>query len=142
MSLSPLTAANVTEARIIVELGILPLVVERATDADVEDLFAMVAKGEAALETEAYTVEMSAAFHVRVAECTHNAAIEMLMQSFHGPMRMSLRESHIVAPMGHRGVEEHRELTQAIQQRDLAAARATMTTHLDRTARRVGAVED
>lgn len=137
ISLAPLTAANVTEARIIVELGILPLVVERATDEDVAALAEMVEDGEHAVEDGVYTVEMSAAFHTRVAACTHNPAIEMLVQSFHGPLLMSLQESHATAPMGHRGTEEHRELTEAIQNRDLVAARAVMTRHLDRTARRV-----
>lgn len=137
MSLAPLTASNVTEARIVVELGILPLAVERATDEDVAALFAMVEEAERAVDTDAYTIEMSAAFHIRVAECTHNPAIEMLVQSFHGPMLMSLAESHSSAPMGHRGTDEHRELAQAIKDRDLAAARAVMTSHLDRTARRV-----
>jgi len=138
ISLAPLTAANVTEARIIVELGLLPLAVERVTDEDIADLFAMVEEAEKAVAEGNYTVEMSAAFHVRVGECTHNPAIEMLLQSFHGPMRMSLEESHIAAPMSQQGVDEHRVLAEAIQRRDLEAARDVMTTHLDRTAKRVG----
>jgi GntR family transcriptional regulator, transcriptional repressor for pyruvate dehydrogenase complex len=138
ISLSRMTAANVTEARFIVELGVLPLAVERATDEDVEALFAMVADAELALEGGTYNIEMSAAFHVRLAECTHNPAIEMLMQSFHGPMRMSIEESHQAAPMGRQGVEEHRRLAEAVKKRDLEAARAIMGTHLDRTAQRVG----
>jgi GntR family transcriptional regulator, transcriptional repressor for pyruvate dehydrogenase complex len=137
MTLAPLTAANVTEARIIVELGILPLAVERATDEDIEALFAMVELAEKALASGEYTIEMSAAFHIRVAACTHNPAIEMLMQSFHGPMRMSIEESHVAAPMSHRGVDEHRHLADAIRSHDVAAARKVMTKHLDRTARRV-----
>jgi len=141
ISLAPLTAANVTEARIIVELGLLPLAVERASEEDIADLFAMVEEAEKAVAAGNYTVEMSAAFHVRVGECTHNPAIEMLLQSFHGPMRMSLAESHIAAPMSQRGVGEHRVLADAIQRRDLAAARKVMTTHLDRTAQRVNAAE-
>jgi len=141
MSLSALTAVNVTEARIIVELGILPLAVERATEEDIAALHAMVEEAERALQADAYTTEMSAAFHVRIAECTHNPAIEMLMQSFHGPMRMSIEESHVGAPMGHRGAEEHRALTEAIEARDLARARTVMTKHLDRTAQRVASAE-
>ncbi len=137
ISLAPLTAANVTEARIIVELGILPLAVERATPADVDALFAMIEDAEQALDVGTYNVGMSAAFHVRIAECTHNPAIEMLMQSFHGPMRMSIEESHVAAPMSLQGLEEHRQLADAIRDGDLTAARQVMTKHLDRTARRV-----
>jgi GntR family transcriptional repressor for pyruvate dehydrogenase complex len=138
ISLAPLTAFNVTEARIIVELGTLPLAVERATDEDIAALFKMVEESERALEAGNYNIELSAAFHVRVAKCTHNPAIEMLMESFHGPMRMSLEEAHSSAPMSHQGVAEHRKLAEAIRQRDVAAARSIMTKHLDRTAQRVG----
>jgi len=142
ISLAPLTAVNVTEARVIVELGLLPLAVERATEQDITDLFAMVEEAQKAVAAGDYTVEMSAAFHIRVGECTHNPAIEMLLQSFHGPMRMSLEQSHIAAPMSQQGVDEHRVLAEAIQRRDLEAARALMTTHLDRTAKRVNTTTD
>lgn len=80
----------------------------------------------------------SAAFHTRVAQCTHNAAIEMIVQSFHGPLLMSLREAQTAAPlMGRKGVREHRKYVQAIRDRDVDAARDVMTAHLDRTASRV-----
>ena len=141
ISVSTLTAANVTEARIIVELGILPLTVERATAEDIAELLAMVDEAERALKAGTYSVEMSAAFHIRVAECTHNPAITMLVQSFHGPLLMSLAESHQSAPMSSRGIDEHRKLAQAIKDRDLAAALEVATTHLDRTARRVSREE-
>jgi DNA-binding FadR family transcriptional regulator len=142
ISVSTLTAANVTEARIIVELGILPLAVERADDDDIAALFAMVDEAEGALEAGEYDVEMSAAFHIRVAQATHNPAIAMLVQSFHGPLLMSLAEAHQSAPMSSRGIDEHRRLSQAIKDRDLPAAREIATTHLDRTARRVRGGEE
>jgi GntR family transcriptional repressor for pyruvate dehydrogenase complex len=142
LSLSALTAGTVTEARQIVELGILPLVVERATEADIDDLQAMVVEGQTALNESRYTMRMSAAFHVRVAECTHNPAIAMLVHSFHGPMLMSLQQAQVAAPlMGHRGTKEHRDLVAAIRARDLAKAEKVMRTHLGRTAKRVQSVE-
>jgi len=142
LSLSPLTAASVTEARMIVELGILPLVIERATDQDIADLFAIVEESEAALAEDKYTMGLSAAFHVRVASCTHNPAIEMLVHTFHGPMLMSLRQAKVAAPvMGRKGTEEHRALVEAIQARDVEAALAVMRPHLQRTAERVGPEE-
>ncbi|MFD7444431.1 FCD domain-containing protein [Streptomyces sp. NPDC059909] len=85
---------------------------------------------------------LSAAFHVRIATCTHNPAIEMLVQSFPGPMLMSLREAQVAAPlMGHKGTEEHRELAETIQRRDLDTATTVMRAHLGRTAERVSSVE-
>jgi DNA-binding FadR family transcriptional regulator len=138
ISLSPLTALEVTEARQVFEIGMLPLVVERATDEDVAELRAMVKEHQAALRAGEYSMPLSAAFHIRLAACTHNTAIEMLVRSFHGPLLMSLREAQVSAPlMGHRGTVEHRDLVEAVAARDVPRAEEIMRTHLRRTARRV-----
>jgi GntR family transcriptional repressor for pyruvate dehydrogenase complex len=124
----------------IFELGIVPLVVERATEEDLEELERLCQVHLAALEQERYTMEMSAEFHVRVAACTHNTAIEAIVHSFHGPLLMSLKEAKLVAPgMGHRGAHEHLEYVQAIRRRDVAEAERIMRTHIERTAGRVTA---
>lgn len=142
ISLSPLTAGEVTEARQVVEVGIIPLVIERATDEDIAELRAMVAEHQTALKNGEYGMPMSAAFHVRVAACTHNAAIEMLVHSFHGPLLMSLREAQVAAPlMGHRGTNEHRDFVEAVANRDVDRATEIMRAHLNRTARRVARVK-
>ena len=138
LNLSPLTSAEVTEARQVFELGIVPLVVERATDADISELRQMTDLHQAALDADGYTMAMSAEFHIRVAACTHNPAIEMLVQSFHGPLLMSLLEAKVAAPlMGRRGTKEHREFIDAIAGRDVEKALEIMRTHLQRTADRV-----
>ncbi|MDQ7908905.1 FadR/GntR family transcriptional regulator [Phytohabitans sp. ZYX-F-186] len=138
LNLSPLTALQVTEARQVFELGIVPLVVDRATDDDIAALREMVRKQQLALEAGEYTMAMSADFHTGVAACTHNPAIEMLVQSFHGPLLMSLLEAQVVAPlMGHRGTEEHSAFIDAIADRDADRATAIMREHLQRTADRV-----
>lgn len=142
MTLSPLTASEVTEARMVFELGIVPLAVERATAEDVADLRRMVDDAEKALDNDEYSMAMSAAFHVRIASCTHNPAIVTLVESFHGPLLMSLHEASVVAPlMGHRGTKEHLQLAEAIERRDTEAALAIMRKHLERTASRVRSVE-
>ncbi|MCW5249555.1 MULTISPECIES: FadR/GntR family transcriptional regulator [unclassified Streptomyces] len=138
LSLSPLTASDVTEARMIVETGALPLIIERATEEDIAELMRLTDEGRAALAAGTYDMQMSAAFHVRLAECAHNPALTMLIHSFHGPMLMSLREAKVSAPlMGKKGGDEHRELVLAIQRRDLAGAERIMKAHLERTASRV-----
>ena len=99
LQLSPLTAAEVTEARMVFELGIVPLVVERATEEDLVALERLCEEQQAALDDERYTMEMSAEFHVRVAASTHNKAVEMIVHSFHGPLLMSLKEAQIAEPL-------------------------------------------
>jgi DNA-binding FadR family transcriptional regulator len=138
LQLSPLTAVEVTEARRVFELGIVPLVVERATEEDLVALERLCEEQQTALDEQRYTMEMSAEFHVRVAASTHNKAVEMIVHSFHGPLLMSLKEAQTVEPlMGHRGTHEHLEYVHAIRRRDVDEATAIMRTHIDRTAGRV-----
>jgi DNA-binding FadR family transcriptional regulator len=138
MALSGLTAAEVTEARQLLELGLVPIVCERATDDDIEDLFARCAFAENALKHGEYTMELSAEFHVRLAEATHNGAIAMLVQSLREPMLMSMERAHEAAPvMGKKGVREHRAFVEAVRDRDAARAQTIMVAHLNRTASRV-----
>ncbi|WP_218040857.1 FadR/GntR family transcriptional regulator [Acrocarpospora macrocephala] len=138
LKLSPLTAAEVTEARMVFELGIVPLVVERATTEDIAALKEICARQRAALKDDSYSMTLSAEFHIRVAACTHNIAIEMLVQSFHGPLLMSLREAQTLAPlMGRRGNTEHQAFVDAIEAGDTEAATKIMREHLQRTADRV-----
>jgi GntR family transcriptional regulator, transcriptional repressor for pyruvate dehydrogenase complex len=138
LHLSPLTAAQVTEARQVFELGIVPLVVERATDEDIAALRDMVHSQQEAVDRDEYVMSMSADFHIRVAACTHNPAIEMLVHSFHGPLLMSLLTAQVVEPlMGHRGSAEHKAFVDAIAARDVERARSIMREHLQRTADRV-----
>ncbi|HKN96253.1 MAG TPA: FadR/GntR family transcriptional regulator [Pseudonocardiaceae bacterium] len=138
INLAPVTSVEVTEARLVFELGIIPTVIERATDADVAQLRAMTREHMEALRRDEYTMAMSARFHIQVAACTHNAAIEMLVSSFHGPLLMSLREAQVAAPlMGHRGTGEHRDFVEAIADRDADRATAIMRKHISRTARRL-----
>lgn len=139
LNLSPLTARDVTEARQVFELGIVPMVVERATDEDIADLREMLRIHREALDSGDYEMAMSAEFHVRIAASTHNPAIEMLVQSFHGPLLMSLLTAKELAPlMGQRGAEEHAAIVDAIAARDVERATSIMSEHLQRTADRLG----
>lgn len=145
MQLAPITAAEVTEARLIFELGIIPTVVQRATEEDLSALRHLVDGHARALRNGQYTMAMSAEFHNQIATCTHNAAIQMLVSSFHGPLLMSLREAKTSAPrMGDPGVREHRQFVSAIAARDVVKATTIMRRHIGRTARRVslGGAED
>jgi GntR family transcriptional regulator, transcriptional repressor for pyruvate dehydrogenase complex len=137
--LASLSAEEVTEARFMLELGMMPMVCERATADDVAALAEICERAEQALQNNSYGVELSAEFHTRLARCAHNTAIEMIVNSFHGPLLMSLLRAKAVAPeMGGRGVEEHRELVDAIRERDAKRAHRIMAQHLARTAERLG----
>lgn len=139
LSLSVISAANVTEVRLILEVGIVPLLCERATEEDLEDLERMCALSREALSRSGYSTDMSAEFHVRVARATHNPALALLVESFRGPILMSLEQARASAPeMGELGTEEHEQFVAAVRKRDPEQAMRIMREHLGRTAQRVG----
>jgi len=139
LTFSVIEPGDVTEARQVFEVGIVPLVCQRADEADIADLMEICDRAEAHLKAEkTYPAALSAEFHVRVARATHNAAVEMLSRSFHGPMLMSLIRAQEEDPhVGIRGTAEHREFVLAVQRGDEAAAVTVMTEHLARTAQRL-----
>lgn len=138
LSLSQISAVEVTEARRVLEIGIVPLVCQRADEADLADLAEICERSRAALREGRYSMELSAEFHVRVAAASHNSAVRMIVESFREPMVRSLERSHTKERMGPKGLAEHVALVQAIRARDAAAAGEIMERHLARTARRVG----
>jgi DNA-binding FadR family transcriptional regulator len=141
LSVSGLTAAQVTEARIAFELGIVPLITERATAEDVAALRALCDEAERAREQGSYSVAMSFGFHLRAAAASHNPAVALLLDSFREAILMSMRQAH---HEGKQGVAEHRAFVDAIERRDAGAARRVMADHLQRTAdavRRVAPAE-
>jgi len=138
LTLSVISAADVTEVRLILEVGIVPLVCERATEEDLADLEKICERGEVALRKGEYSMRMSLEFHARVAQATHNPALEMLVESFRGPILMSLEQAKEVAPdMGELGTKEHERFVKAVRRRDAAEAARLMRVHLTRTAHRV-----
>jgi DNA-binding FadR family transcriptional regulator len=140
LMLSAVTAAEVTEARMVFELAMLPLAVARADDDDIAALDAICDRAELSLDGDGYDVALSTEFHTRLAQCTHNAAIALFAESFQAPLHASLREAQRADPeVGRAGVLEHRALVDAIRDRDSERARTIMTEHLARTARRVAA---
>ena len=138
LSMSGLTDIEITEARQVFELGIIPLVCERATEADIEELLQICDRGDAAAGQGSSSMELSAQFHTRVAEASHNAALAMLAEAFYGPTLVSLRHVQEGHPeIGVRSSREHRQFVMAVKNGDVEKATAVMRTHLGRTARHV-----
>jgi GntR family transcriptional repressor for pyruvate dehydrogenase complex len=139
LSLSVISAMDVTEVRLILEIGLVPLVCERATDEDLEALDQICARSREALRAGDYSMDLSAEFHARVAQATRNPAVTMLVESFRGPILMSLERAKESAPeMGKRGTDEHQQFVNAVRGRDPELAARIMREHLERTAQRVG----
>lgn len=143
LALDELSAAEVTEARVILELGAIPLVCERATDLDIEELDEICDRSAAAIDADAYHVGYSVEFHARLAQAGHNAATTLMIESLHEPVLRSLSEAKAIAPEmgGRRALDEHRAVVDAVRDRDVERAQHILGEHLGRTLTRLGTTD-
>lgn len=136
--MSPVSPQDVTETRMIFELGTIPIVCERRTDEDLRALEEIWQRSTDTLASGEFDVGHSAEFHLRLAACTHNPAIELILDSFHGPLLISLTRAKDLAPeMGVAGNVEHGLLIDAIRRRDVQDAHDVLERHLERTRTRL-----
>jgi GntR family transcriptional regulator, transcriptional repressor for pyruvate dehydrogenase complex len=135
---SALTASEVTEARLIFELGAVELACHRATEEDIADLEEICADAERANAAGSFDVRLSTAFHVRLARASHNRAVALMTEALQEPIHNSLTQAKRSAPATDaEGLAEHRQLVDAIRSRDVDKARHVLFVHLRRTAQRV-----
>jgi GntR family transcriptional regulator, transcriptional repressor for pyruvate dehydrogenase complex len=131
--LSKVDPDQIAEARLILELGTVALAVERATDEEVAELRELSERGAQALDAGEYDRGLSREFHALLARIAHNAAIELVTETFAGPLSMhAVREREPTDVSHRRTVEEHSQIAEAIAARDEERAREIMTAHLTR----------
>jgi DNA-binding FadR family transcriptional regulator len=129
--MSSISPDDVAEARLLIELGTVALAVRRATDDDIHRLRDLCTRSKAGLAAGEYDVALSAEFHAELAAAAHNDAVEMLTESFRGPLSMHAARVREPAQRSHaRSVAEHSALVDAIEARDVAHARTVMADHL------------
>jgi GntR family transcriptional regulator, transcriptional repressor for pyruvate dehydrogenase complex len=131
--LSEVDPDQIAEARLILELGTVSLAVERATDEEVAELLELAQQSASAFAAGEYERDMSREFHAVLARIAHNAAIELVTETFAGPLSMHpVREREPAGVSHKRTVDEHLKLAKAIAARDADKARQIMTAHLTR----------
>jgi DNA-binding FadR family transcriptional regulator len=124
---------EIAEARLIIEVGTVTLVVERAQAEDIAALRELCDESERALATGTYHTDLSRVFHTALAQAAHNRAVELVAATFAGPLSLQPVRDREPLPWSHeRTVAEHRALVDAIDARDVEEARRIMTEHLRR----------
>jgi GntR family transcriptional repressor for pyruvate dehydrogenase complex len=72
LTLAAVSPADLTEARMVFELGILELACERATEDDLRELDEICDRADALFTADAYDPELSAEFHTQLARCSRS----------------------------------------------------------------------
>lgn len=157
LALSGTASPEIHEARKILELGLIPLVCERARAEETDRLARRCEEQERARRRDGIDPTRALAFHFELARASGNSTIATMLRPLHERLSRSA-DANVAGGAGNgshepaagraastlgafendeRSLAEHRELVGALRDRDTATASAILDTHLERAARRV-----
>ena len=123
------TAAEVDEARALIERGCVRLAAEHRTEADLDAMRAAVdAAREPDLDTDLF-LALDLEFHVAISRAAHNAVLELAMTAIH--LVRPRTNTLLIAVLRHEPIaEQHHAIYEAIRARDPDAAEAAFNAHV------------
>ena len=125
---------NVMEARLSIEPELARLAALHATTDDIEHMMSCITRSENATEWRVYET-WDNQLHRTIAEATHNALLIALFDTLNTVRRTvvwgRLRATKPYPPSDHHSHADHKAIVQAIQDRDMDAARNHMRAHLE-----------
>jgi DNA-binding FadR family transcriptional regulator len=129
--------ADLIELRVMIELGAIRAVVERASEADIEEMERWVAEGERRVEAGEPLTIPEVRFHAALLRTLGNESINALLPLIEENMRRNLlMDPHELGggpttASDRRAIREHRRIFEAVRSRDADAAARLMFAHLE-----------
>jgi DNA-binding FadR family transcriptional regulator len=128
--------AELTEARLLVEVWMAGQAAQRATPEDLRDIKSKLAAYERTLAHDASTVRVGSRFHLRLLEAAHNDVLMGLVRRYTSHLIEREERGPALESRAHQGDRDyvsHRQLYEAIVARDPELARLRMRTHLEQS---------
>lgn len=130
--------ADTWEARRVIELSILPLVVRRATPAHLQKMEEAIDRMQANLRNPDAADRADRDFHLTVLQASGNEILQSLARVIHELFRAAIRRKYWKAELFRKAIKEHRALVEAIRVEDLDRAHQILEAHLMGRPFRVG----
>jgi GntR family transcriptional repressor for pyruvate dehydrogenase complex len=137
-------AGDILEMREGLEAVAVELAAVRATKTDIQNIKEALAELETAFskdhpydvsDGETTLPQLDAAFHLRIADATHNIVLVHVMHGIHNLVQKSIEETYATFKKRNADlfylVQQHRTIYEAIRKHDPAAARSALGTHLE-----------
>jgi len=138
------TLCDLLEARIGLECLIVSIAAAHATDAEIGAMEEAIAPMRCPGSSEEEYVQADLAFHLRLAEASHNTVYVVLVDAVRGPLLESIRATYRLDGHTDRRLRDHTRILDAVRARDAHAAHAAMRDHLHSTEamlRQLGLIE-
>ncbi len=136
------TLEELLDSRFLLEVGIMPMVVKRATEEDLEHLQELVDAMAANMERGIEDVDLDGEFHSTLFKAARNRVLESfsnVVDEFFIQLRKTILGNDEEAQ---ETLRQHREICEALKARDVEKAKAAMTAHLDLVRRRLEKAEE
>lgn len=129
LAINSLKLRTVYEARLIVEVGAIPLVVERATAADVERMRSYLAEISVSSPPDALA-RADISFHMALIECAGNPLLTEMLQPLVRAISRDIRYIHSMSQVVGEFIEWHERILRALCDRDVERCQAHLRGHL------------
>jgi len=129
LDLTGVTPAEIMDAQRAIECLAAELAAENATGDDIARLRGLLADAEASMSDATRFTELGAAFHLAVAEASHNRVLVVQLISLQN-VSWPRRNPTLTPKVARHIIDVHRDLLALIEMRDAAAARKLMDDHV------------
>ena len=135
-------ADSLIEFRKVLELGLVALAAEKATEADCKAMRQILTEQEAALAIDRSTPHgdvlfyeaignVNIKFHKAIAEATRNSLASMVLQAISGPLIEVSRRTNEMSGVPEAGLRQHWAIYRAIREKNPEKAQRAMRAHLE-----------
>ncbi len=129
LAINSLKLKTVYEARMVVEVGAIPLAVERATDSDIDQMRTVLNEIFISSPPDALA-RADIAFHTLLVGCTRNPLLTEMLQPLVKAINRDIRFIHTLPHVIAEFLGWHQRIFQALEARDCADCQAQLRGHL------------
>ena len=125
------TAREVIEARVAIETELAGLAAERASEEELERVRAHVRGMEVSGGDAQASADEDLGFHLAIAAAAENQTLARILSAIQSLMKQWILRALITGGAGEAALDDHRRILNALEKRDVEAARSAMRTHLE-----------
>lgn len=135
------TLRDVFEMRLVIEVGMADLVVSRAKDEDIEELYAVVKNETFPSADTLFDVDYEIRFHSKLYDMTGNSSLKSFQQMLLPIFSYAYTSGLINQTISDKKYVSHKELVEVLRLRDADLFRSAMRKHLENHFKRLALKE-
>ncbi len=131
------TLRDIFEMRLVIEVGMADLVVKRASDEDIEELFSIVKNEIEQSENTLFDVDYEIRFHGKLYDMAGNATLKEFQKMLLPVFKYAYTSGLVNKTSPDKQYVSHKELVEVLRQRNADQFRQAMRKHLENHFKRI-----